>query len=70
MLNVFEVNLNDFLSDFNGFYEKEIKYIPPDIISHLDERNTELLNEYNKIENIASSLEEIFAIYNKIIENK
>ena len=70
LLNVFEVNLNDFLSDFNGFYEKEIKYIPPDIISHLDERNTELLNEYNKIENIASSLEEIFAIHNKIIENK
>lgn len=70
LLNIFEGNLNEFLIDFNGLYEKEIKYIPPDTVSHLDERNRDLLNEYNIIENIASSLEEIFALHNKIIENQ
>ena len=66
-LNIFEKNLDEFLVDFNNNYEKELKYINPDSISHLDEKNTELLNEYKKIENIASLLEEIFAIHNKII---
>ena len=51
----------------NYFYEKELKYIHPDNISHLDEKNTELLEEYKKIENIALILEQIFAIHNKII---
>ena len=67
-LNIFEKNLDDFLIDFNSFYEKELKYINPDNISHLDEKNTELLNEYKKIENVASILEEMFAIHNKIIK--
>ena len=66
-LNIFEKNVDNFLIDFNTNYEKELKYINPDNISHLDEKNTELLNEYEKIENIASLLEEIFAIHNKII---
>ena len=66
-LNIFEKNVDNFLIDFNTNYEKELKYINPDNISHLDEKNTELLNEYKKIENIASLLEEIFAIHNKII---
>ena len=66
-LNTFEKNLDEFLVDFNNFYEKELKYINPDNISHLDEKNTELLNEYQKIENIATILEQIFAIHNKII---
>ena len=66
-LNTFEKNVDEFLIDFNNNYEKELKYINPDNISHLDEKNTELLNEYEKIENIASLLEEIFAIHNKII---
>ena len=67
-LNIFEKNLDDFLIDFNSFYEKELKYINPDNISHLDEKITELLNEYKKIENVASILEEMFAIHNKIIK--
>ena len=66
-LNNLEKNVDEFLVDFNENYEKELKYINPETISHLDEKNTELLNEYKKIENIASLLEEIFAIHNKII---
>ena len=66
-LNIFKKNLDEFLVDFNNFYEKELKYINPDNISHLDEKNTELLNQYQKIENIATILEQIFAIHNKII---
>ena len=66
-LNLFEKNLDEFLKDFNSLYEKELKYINPDNVSHLDEKNTELLNEYQKIENIATILEQIFAIHNKII---
>ena len=66
-LNIFENNVDDFLVDFNNIYEKELKYIHPDNISHLDEKNTELLEEYKKIENIALILEQIFAIHNKII---
>ena len=66
-LNIFENNVDEFLADFNNDYEKELKYIHPDNISHLDEKNTELLEEYKKIENIALILEQIFAIHNKII---
>jgi len=66
-LNNFEICLDHFLEDFNSIYEKELKYINPDNISHLDEYVNELLNEYKKIENIASVLEEIFAVHNKII---
>ena len=65
-LNIFENNVDEFLADFNNDYEKELKYIHPDNISHLDEKNTELLNEYKKIENVASLLEKIFAVHNKI----
>ena len=68
-LIIFEKNLDEFLIDFNNYYEKELKYINPDNISHLDERNTELLNHYKKIENVASILEEMFSIHNKIIKN-
>ena len=68
-LNIFEKNLDEFLVDFNNFYEKELRYINPDNISHLDEKNTELLNQYQKIENVASILEEMFSIHNKIIKN-
>ena len=67
-LNIFEKNLDEFLVDFNNFYEKELKYINPDNISHLDEKNTELLNQYQKIENVASILEEMFSIHNKIVK--
>ena len=67
-LNIFEKNLDEFLVDFNNFYEKELRYINPDNISHLDEKNTELLNQYQKIENVASILEEMFSIHNKIIK--
>lgn len=66
-LNILETNLDEFLVDFNENYEKELKYINPDNISHLDEVIDDLLNEYKKIENVASILEEIFAIHNKII---
>ena len=66
-LNNFENNIDEFLADFNNNYEKELKYINPDNISHLDEKNTELLNEYKKIEDVATLLEKIFAIHNKII---
>ena len=68
-LIIFEKNLDEFLIDFNNYYEKELKYINPDNISHLDERNTELLNQYKKIENVASILEEMFSMHNKIIKN-
>ena len=68
-LNIFEKILDEFLIDFNNYYEKELKYINPDNISHLDEKNTELLNQYKKIENVASILEEMFSIHNKIIKN-
>ena len=67
-LNIFEKNLDEFLEDFNSYYEKELKYINPDNISHLDEKNSELLSEYKKIENVASILEEMFSIHNKIIK--
>ena len=66
-LNILEKNIDEFLVDFNDNYEKELKYINPDNISHLDERNEELLKEYEKIENVAAILEQIFAIHNKII---
>ena len=66
-LNILETNLDEFLVDFNENYEKELKYINPDNISHLDEVIDDLLNEYKKIENVACILEEIFAIHNKII---
>ena len=66
-LNTLEKNIDEFLIDFNDNYEKELKYINPDSISHLDEKNDELLNEYKKIQNVASILEEIFAVHNKII---
>ena len=65
-LNIFENNVDEFLADFNNDYEKELKYIHPDNISHLDEKNTELLNEYKKVEDVASLLEKIFAVHNKI----
>lgn len=65
-LNIFENNVDEFLADFNNDYEKELKYIHPDNISHLDEKNTELLNEYKKIEDVALLLEKIFAVHNKI----
>ena len=45
-LNIFEKNLDEFLIDFNNYYEKELKYINPDNVSHLDEKNTELLIPY------------------------
>jgi hypothetical protein len=67
-LNTFEKNLDEFLVDFNNYYEKELKYINPDNLSHLDETNTELLNQYKKIEDVSSILEEIFSIHNKIIK--
>ena len=67
-LNTFEKNLDDFLVDFNNYYEKELKYINPDNLSHLDETNTELLNQYKKIEDVSSILEEMFSIHNKIIK--
>jgi len=66
ILNSFENSIDSFLVDFNNNYEKELKYIHPDNISNLDEKNTELLNEYKKIENVASLLEQIFAIHNKL----
>ena len=67
-LNIFEKNLDEFLVDFNNYYEKELKYINPDNLSHLDETNTELLNQYKKIEDVSSILEEMFSIHNKIIK--
>ena len=67
-LNTFEKNLDEFLVDFNDYYEKELKYINPDNLSHLDETNTELLNQYKKIEDVSSILEEMFSIHNKIIK--
>ena len=67
-LNTFEKNLDEFLVDFNNYYEKELKYINPDNLSHLDETNTELLNQYKKIEDVSSILEEMFSIHNKIIK--
>ena len=66
-LNILETNLDEFLVDFNENYEKELKYINPDNISHLDIVIDDLLKEYKKIENVACILEEIFAIHNKII---
>ena len=67
-LNTFEKNLDEFLVDFNNYYEKELKYINPDNLSHLDETNTELLNQYKKMEDVSSILEEMFSIHNKIIK--
>ena len=66
-LNILETNVDEFLVDFNENYEKELKYINPDNISHLDIVIDDLLKEYKKIENVACILEEIFAIHNKII---
>ena len=67
-LNTFEKNLDEFLVDFNNYYEKELKYINPDNLSHLDETNTELLNQHKKIDDVSSILEEMFSIHNKIIK--
>ena len=56
-----------FLKDFNNLYEKELKYISPDKLPTLHFDVDNFNEKYNELENIASLLEEIFAIHNKII---
>ena len=56
-----------FLKDFNNLYEKELKYIAPDKLPTLQFDIDNFNEKYNELENIASLLEEIFAIHNKII---
>ena len=56
-----------FLKDFNNLYEKELKYIAPDKLPTLHFDVDNFIEKYNELENIASLLEEIFAIHNKII---
>ena len=66
-LNTFEKNLDEFLVDFNNYYEKELKYINPDNLSHLDETNTELLNQYKKIEDVSSILEAFISGFSSLL---
>ena len=56
-----------FLKDFNNLYEKELKYIAPDKLPTLQFDIDNFNEKYNELENIASLLEQIFAIHNKII---
>ena len=59
-----------FLKDFNTLYEKELKYISPEKLPSLQNDINNFNEKYNELENIASLLEEIFAIHNKIISFK
>ena len=63
----FNKSIEYFLKDFNTLYEKELKYIAPDKLPTLHFDVDNFNEKYNELENIASLLEEIFAIHNKII---
>ena len=66
----FDKGISLFLKDFNGLYEKELKYIPDDKMGKLHINCEEFTKCYSKLEEIASILEEIFSFHNKIIEYK
>ena len=52
-----------------NIYDKlELKKYLNTFEKNLDETNTELLNQYKKIEDVSSILEEMFSIHNKIIK--
>jgi hypothetical protein len=66
----FNKSIEYFLKDFNTLYEKELKYIAPEKLPSLQNDINNFNEKYNELENIASLLEEIFAIHNKIISFK
>lgn len=66
----FNNSIEYFLKDFNTLYEKELKYISPEKLPSLQNDINNFNEKYNELENIASLLEEIFAIHNKIISFK
>jgi hypothetical protein len=66
----FNKSIEYFLKDFNTLYEKELKYISPEKLPSLQNDINNFNEKYNELENIASLLEEIFAIHNKIISFK
>ena len=66
----FNKSIEYFLKDFNTLYEKELKYISPEKLPSLQNDINNFNEKYNELENIASLLEEIFDIHNKIISIK
>lgn len=56
-----------FLKSFNSVYEKEIKYISDDKIGKLHIDCESFLNNFNQLQNISDTLEQIFAIHNNIV---
>ena len=62
--------VDNFIRNFNTLYEKEIKYISDDKIGKLH-IETELFHKgYSQLQNIADTLEQIFATHNNIITYK
>ena len=63
-------DITAFIRNFNTLYEKEIKYISDDKIGKLH-IETELFHKgYSQLQNIADTLEQIFATHNNIITYK
>ena len=66
----FDKEVDIFIQNFNSLYEKEIKYISDDKIGKLH-IETELFHKsYSQLQNIADTLEQIFATHNNIITYK
>lgn len=66
----FDKEVDIFIKNFNSLYEKEIKYISDDKIGKLH-IETELFHKsYSQLQNIADTLEQIFATHNNIITYK
>lgn len=61
-------NLEFFLKDYNQLYANNIKYISEDKITNLHTTLNEFSEKYEKIYELSSSLEEIFAMQ-RIISN-
>ena len=59
-------SIDCYLRDFNALYEKELKYIPPEKLSKLDEKIKSFFTEYNKMTEVANDLTQIFSVHNKI----
>jgi hypothetical protein len=63
----FEKSLDNFIKIYNNNYSSNIKYISEDKISDLHEYTDNFLSKYDVLLNLANSLEEIFALHNKLI---
>lgn len=62
----FDKTIDGFLKDFNQIYAKDLKYISEDKLSNLHVTIDNFYEKYNVIVNLSNSLEEIFALHNRI----